>query len=78
MGYVGFEFDSEIEYIGEKGLEYRQTGVAWNVLIAQVVDDFVVEELDLTQKEIDKFQDLQLATVIVKIDCPGYNSFHFK
>ncbi|TEB36714.1 hypothetical protein FA13DRAFT_1080210 [Coprinellus micaceus] len=35
------------------------------------VDDFVLEELDLTQKEADKFQDLQLATVIVKIDCPG-------
>ncbi|KAJ3505309.1 hypothetical protein NMY22_g17630 [Coprinellus aureogranulatus] len=35
------------------------------------VDSFVLEELDLTEKEMAKFEDLQLAAVIVKIDCPG-------
>ncbi|KAJ2934035.1 hypothetical protein H1R20_g3074, partial [Candolleomyces eurysporus] len=35
------------------------------------VDDFIVEELDLTEKEVDKYNDLQMAAVVVKIDCPG-------
>ena len=35
------------------------------------VDDFIVDELDLTAKEVDKYNDLQMAAVVVKIDCPG-------
>jgi hypothetical protein len=54
---------------------YHVADTSTDILLVQVVDDFVLEELDLTQKEADKFQDLQLATVIVKIDCPGYDAF---
>jgi hypothetical protein len=35
------------------------------------VDEVVLEELDLTQKQVDKYGELQMAAVIVKIDCPG-------
>ncbi|KAF5336159.1 hypothetical protein D9611_006354 [Ephemerocybe angulata] len=35
------------------------------------VDDVVLHGLNLSSKDLEKFEDLQMAAIIVKIDCPG-------